>query len=115
MPDIPLQLTSDELPLTFQAADADGDEFENDGNVNIHATGPATGWSLVFENGRDSNFGEHPPYTLAVAAGSTTIVSSRFSKFRFNQSNGKINVTYLPSEANITIAALKSNVHLEDE
>lgn len=114
MSDIPNQLTSDELPITFQAAAAGGDEFSNDGNVNIHATGPATGWSLVFENARDSSFGDHPDYTLAVEAGETTIVSSRFSRFRFNQGNGKINVTYLPSEANITIAAVKSHVLIID-
>lgn len=114
MADIPIQESDDDALVTFQPASAAGDSFENDGNVQIWASGPPTGFSLVFSNARDCNYKGHADFSKTAEAGNTQMVTGRFSPFRFSQSNGTVSISYLPSAVGIQVAALRSVVQLTD-
>ncbi len=111
MANIPIQEAGE---LTFQPADADGDSFVNDGNTQLQVVGPNTGFSVLFANGRDCNFGVHPAFDLAVAPGITQAISDRLAPFRFNDSGNRVNVTYSPSAVGIQVAAIRTTVLLTD-
>lgn len=100
--------------ITFQPAEAGGDSFENDGNTQLIAIGPPTGFSVVFANGRDCEFGEHDPLTVTIDPGDVQLVSDRLSPSRFNDSASLVNFTYLPSAVGIQVAAVRSVVVLKD-
>ncbi len=114
MPDIPVQDTETDTTIDYQAADAAGDSFENDGSVSLSIIGPATGFSVIVANGRDCDFGVHPALSIDVPVASTTALSSQFSTFRFNDASGRVSVTYSPSAVGIQIAAIRQHVLLTD-
>lgn len=114
MAKLPIQDTDDDADLTFQPASASGDSFQNDGNVQVWASGPSSGFSLIFANGRDCNYGGHDDFSVVAEAGKVDVVTGRFSPHRFNQSNGTVTIAYSPSAVGIQIAAVRATVRLTD-
>jgi len=114
MANLPIQDTETDTTITFQAADPAGDSFENDGSISLSIVGPATGFTVSVANGRDCDFGVHPPFDIVVPVASTTASSPRFSTFRFNDASGRVSITYSPSAVGIQIAAVRRHVLLVD-
>ena len=111
MAELPIQ---GEGEITFQPAEAGGDSFENDGNTQLIAIGPPTGFSVVFEGARKCNFKLTHDLTVTIAPGDVQLVSDRLSPRRFNDSASLVNFTYLPSAVGIQVAAVRSVVVLTD-
>lgn len=112
MADIPIQEAGD--TITFQSADAGGDSFTNDGKTQLWVVGPSSEFKLLLASARECNFGVHPAHELVVPTGETQVVSDRFAASRFNDSAGKVSITYDPSAVGIQIAAIRSEVLLKD-
>lgn len=115
MADIPVQDTQDGGTPTFQPASAEGDSFVNDGQVVIVAGGPSAEFALVFANGRECEFGEHPALQQVCELGNTSITTPRFDTYRFNDRSGRVQLTYSPNAVGIQVAALRYHLHLKDE
>lgn len=114
MADLPINDTRDGGSPVIQSASAGGDSFRNDGQTIIKATGPSTGFTLIFGNGRQCEFGDHQDYRIEVPAGATSVETPRFDPYRFNDKSGRVGITYEPSAVGITIGAFRYHEHLKD-
>ena len=115
MADLPIQDSADGEPIAYQSASAGGDSFVNDNQVVIKATGPASGYTLIFHNGRECQFGAHPDLRVDVDPGQVTVEVDRLRPFRFNDASGRTRVTYEPSAVGIQLAAVRYSSHMRDE
>jgi hypothetical protein len=107
--------TRDGITPTPQSASEGGDTFANDGRIYLEATGPTSEWKIVVHNGRDCQFGDHPPFEVVSPAGQDYVRSSCFSAFRFNDKSDRVRITYEPSAVGISINALRHHTHLKDD
>lgn len=99
---------------TLAAAAAAGDEFVNTGGQifvvkNGHAADPRT---ITFDAPQADNFGivDAAHDAAVVVPALTTKLIGPFPTHRFNDSNGKVQVTYSDSGADLTVAVLQQNV-----
>ena len=96
--------------VTMAAASAGGDSFDNNGEFRVlvrNASGGAL--TITFDAPGTDNFGvtgnEHDITAVSIAAGAIM----RFGPFRtdrFNDSNGRVQITYPGGVTSLTIAVL---------
>jgi hypothetical protein len=112
MADLTVQnLTKDGVVPSLAAADVGGDTFANDGKTFILVENGATDVNITFAATPSSV--EKPGFgTLAIenhvvtVPASTQKIIGTFPKSVFNNSSGKVSMTY-DDESNVSIAAIK--------
>ena len=97
-------------PITFTAASAGGDEFDNaEGASGLQIKNTSGGDLRVeFVEQRNCNFAEkgiHVTRIVTVAAG-TTLRIPRFQSWRYNNANKRVEMIYPDGEAGLELAAL---------
>ena len=90
----------------FTAAAAGGDEFVNSGKhfiavINAHASDPRT---VTVNSQQECNQGFDHDIAVVITAAQDEKVFGPFPKDRFNDSDGKVQITYSDSGADLTIA-----------
>lgn len=100
----PIVLTG--VEPTYVACAAGGDAFMNDGRIFIHVkNGGAASRTVTVDSIRPCNQGVDHNAVVAVPAGDERMIGA-FNKARFNDANGKAQITY-DNEADLTIAAVR--------
>lgn len=94
-------------------AEGDGDEFVNSGQMvihvkNSHADSPRT---VTIDTFMPCNYGMDTEHDVAVVVegidpGPNEVVIGPFPKSRFNDAEGKIQITYSDAAADLTIAVV---------
>ncbi|RJX18505.1 MAG: hypothetical protein C4570_06400 [Ammonifex sp.] len=93
------------LTPSYAAAAAGGDNFTNDGRAFLHVkNGSASSINVTVDSAVPCNQGFDHDITVAVAAGADKMIGP-FDPERFNDSTGKVNVTY-SAVTTVTVAAL---------
>lgn len=105
------ELTVQQLNLTglvpsFSAADVAGDTFTNSGRTYLHIkNGGAAGVTVTIDSQQPCNYGFDHDVDVSIDAGAEKLIGP-FSKSRFNDDNGKVNVAY-SDVTNVTVAAIE--------
>ena len=94
---------------TFEAVAAGGDEFVNSGRhfiavINAHAADSRT---ITVNSQTLCNQGVDHDIAVAITAAQDEKVFGPFPKDRFNDSDGKVQITYSDSGADLTIAVFE--------
>lgn len=89
------------------SAAAGGDEFDNDGSTFFRVdNGDTSGKNVTFNSQKNCNFGfDHDSGPHTVPAGETRVFGP-FNTDRFNDSNGRVQVTY-DDVTSVTVAVIK--------
>lgn len=89
------------------AATVSGDEFLNAGTTGfwVKNTGGASR-TVTFQAAHDCNYGVEHDAAVAVADGFTGFIATRFNAQRFNDDNGRVQVTY-SAVTGLVVAAVR--------
>lgn len=91
---------------TYVTASAGGDDFENSGRVFLHVKNEHTGPQTITINSlRICDLGYDHDAVVTIPAGEERLIGP-FPRFRFNDPNGKVQVSYSGVTA-LTIAAIE--------
>jgi len=91
---------------SFVAAAVDGDDFVNSGNdFLIVKNGGGSSINVTIDSVTFCSYGFDHNLTIAVAAGEESWIGS-FPKARFNDENGKVNVSY-SDVTSVTVAVVE--------
>lgn len=94
------------LTPSFVAASAGGDEFVNSGRVMLHIkNGGASQITATINSQTPCSYGFDHDVVVSVPASSELVVGP-FPKARFNDSNGKVQITY-NDVTSVTVAAIE--------
>jgi len=92
--------------VTFGNANADGNYFTNDGRTFIWIkNGDEDDHNIIIDSPTNCNYGFAHDVTVTVTAGEDRLIGV-FDTARFNDSNGRVNVTY-SAVTSVTIAVIK--------
>lgn len=96
-------------PTVFAAVTAGGDEFVNSGRhyiavINAHGADPRT---VTINSQALCNQGVDHDIAVVITAGEDEKIFGPFPKDRFNDSDGKVQITYSDSGADLTIAVFE--------
>jgi len=99
------------LNASYTAAAGGGDDFANNGLVLLHVVNGGGGSiNVVVDDPNSPNPGSatqfNPDVTVAVPAGEDRFIGP-FPTFRFNDANGRVNVTY-SGVTSVTVAAIRA-------
>lgn len=94
---------------SFEACASGGDEFVNSGRhfiavINAHASDPRT---ITIDSQQACNQGSDHDIAVVITAAQDEKVFGPFPKDRFNDSDGKVQITYSDSAADLTIAVFE--------
>lgn len=106
MAELTVQSIGSGAQLSFSAASAGGDEFQNDGKTHLFLDNQSGGDITVTggpQNPCNQGF-THGHDTVAQAGGLT--ISKAFERRFYNDSTGKVQVTY-SATASLTVAAVR--------
>lgn len=95
---------------TYEAALEDGNEFVNSGRVFIHAKNGhvSEDRTIIINSQVNCNQGVDHDISVVITAAEDEKMIGPFPKDRFNDSAGKVQITYTPSTgADITIAVIE--------
>ncbi len=96
------------LEETTQAAAAGGDYFVNDGKTVLHViNGSAGDITVTVDSPKECNQGFTHDAAVVVTAGEERFIGP-FDRKRFNDANGRVQVTY-SGVTSLTVAALRSD------
>ena len=99
-------MTSAGVEVTFTAANADGNYFTNDGRTFIWIkNGDESDHNIIIDSPTSCNYGFTHDVTVEVTTGEDRLIGV-FDTARFNDSNGRVNVTY-SAVTSVTIAVVK--------
>lgn len=94
------------LTPSFTAAAGGGDEFVNTGNCFLYVkNGDTASMDVTVANVKLSNYGKDDDVVVSVPASSEEMIGS-FPKWRFDDSNQKVQITY-SAVTSVTVAAIK--------
>ena len=97
------------LDVSYVAANADGNFFENNGNTVLLVKNASGGSITVTTDSQvNSNQGYDNDEDATIANGETGCIG-RFSKNRFNDSDGNVNVSY-SGVGSVTVAVVNMHV-----
>lgn len=108
---VPQQIVLAGIVPTYNTAKAtgDGDEFVNSGQIVIHVKNAHadTARTVTIDTYTKCNYGLDTEHDVAVAiAGQSEKVIGPFPKNRFNDAEGKVQITYSDAAADLTIAVV---------
>ena len=99
-------VTNTGTEVTYAAAAGGGDTFVNDGRTYLHVkNGGGSPITVTINSQENCNYGSDHNIAVIVANGSEKIIGF-FSKKRFNNTGGAVEVTY-SGVTTVTVAAVK--------
>jgi len=95
------------LEATYASANVDGNYFTNDGNTFLHViNGHSADITLTIDSPTQCSQGSSHDIAVVITAGEERMIGP-FDQGRFNDDNGRVNITYSLVTA-LTIAAVKT-------
>lgn len=100
------KITQAGLAPAFQAADVAGDEFPNGGRTYLHVKNAgAAAITVTVNSQKPCNQGFDHDLSVSIAAGGEALIGP-FEPGRFNNSSGRVAVTY-SDVTSVTVAAIE--------
>lgn len=112
---VPQQIALAGIVPTYHTCkeEGDGDEFVNPGQTVIHIKNAHadTARTITIDTYTKCNYGKDTEHDVAVvvngiAPGPNEVVIGPFPKSRFNDANGRVQITYSDAAADLTIAVV---------